>query len=182
MKVATVIGHHENQKGAMSPYFGLREWDFYNEVVQHVENIDVFHYNKNISGFVSRIKDTARKLDDYDLVIEMHFNAFFNPNANGCETLYYYESQWGKYYAELFSYLVNGYTDIKLRNGGLKALVNRHDRGWANVFYPKPPTILIEPFFGSSPSDCEKIISTENLGCIINEFISQISADTDFLT
>lgn len=174
MKIAVVIGHHLNSKGALSKYFGMREYDFYLEVAKDLKSVTIFRHDENITGFVSRIKNTASKLDDFDLVIEMHFNSFFDSSANGCETLYYFKSKLGRYYADLFSYTVNSYTDIKLRNGGIKALSNRNDRGFANVYYPKPPTILIEPFFGSNDEDCEKIKSPENLACIINEFINRI--------
>ena len=174
MKIAVVIGHHKKQKGALSKYFGLREFDFYSKVVKLLDDVTVFTYDENISGFVTRIKDTAKKLDTFDLVIELHFNSFFDPSANGCETLFFYKSKLGRYYADLFSYTVNSYTDIKLRGNGTKALSNIHDRGFANVYYPKPPTILIEPFFGSNEGDCEKIQSPQNLACIINEFIKSI--------
>lgn len=50
-------------------------------------------------------------------------------------------------------------TGIKSRNGGLKALTNRKDRGFASVYYTKAPTILIEPFFGSNEEDCKRLIA-----------------------
>ena len=174
MKIAVVIGHHKKQKGALSKYFGMREFDFYSKVVKHLDNVKVFTYDENISGFVTRIKANAKKLDDFDLVIELHFNSFFDASANGCETLFYYKSKLGRYYADLFSYTVNSYTDIKLRGNGTKALSNIHDRGFANVFYPAPPTILVEPFFGSNESDCKRIESAENLACIINDFLDRV--------
>lgn len=176
MKIALLVGHHIKSKGALSKYFGLREFDFYSEVIKYIPGIKVYYHNENISGYTTRIKDTAKRLNkgNYDLVIELHFNAFSSSDANGCETLYFYNSKPSKYYAELFSETINDYTGIKLRNGGIKALTNRKDRGFASVYYPLAPVILIEPFFGTSQSDCEKIDSAENLGCIINEFLEQI--------
>jgi N-acetylmuramoyl-L-alanine amidase len=174
MKVAIVIGHTSKQKGALSKYFGLREWDFYIEVSKYIRGADILTHNPNISGYTTRIKDTARRLDEgnYDLVIECHFNSFFEPQANGCETLYFYRNDKTKELATRFSELVNDYTDIKIRGTGAKALANRHDRGFASVYYPKADAILIEPFFGSNKEDCEKIGSIQSLADIINCFIS----------
>lgn len=176
MKIAAVIGHTEKSKGAYSKHFKLREFDFYTKVAELLEGVDIYTHDSSISGYVTRQKATAAILNskDYDLVIELHFNHFSDASANGCETLYYFKSKHGKYYAELFSEVLNDYTGIKLRNGGIKALANRRDRGFAAVFYPKAPAILIEPFFGSNKTDCEKIESIENLACIINEFIIQV--------
>lgn len=176
MRIALVIGHHKKSKGAMSK-LGLREWDFYNEVVEHLGDVNVFYHDENISGYTTRIKNTANKLNkiDFDLVIELHFNAAASPQANGCETLYYFASKKGKEYALLFSQTVTNHTGIKTRNGGLKALTNRKDRGFASVYYPKAPTILIEPFFGSNQGDCDKIKDAKNMAQIIKQFLNKLT-------
>src|SRR5690606_36572755 len=143
----------------------INEFDFYSKVAEKVKNVEVFRQNENIGGYTSRIKDTAKRLDagNFDLVIECHFNAA-TPQANGCETLFYFKSVKGKEYAQKFSNIVNEWAGIKLRNGGLKPLVSAKDRGFASVFYPKAPTILIVPFFGSNESDCSKI-TVEKMAC-----------------
>ena len=175
MRVAFVVGHHKKAKGAMS-HLGLREWDFYNEVLEHMTDVNVFYHNENISGYTTRIKNTAKKLNqiEFDLVIELHFNAAVSEQANGCETLYYFASKKGREYAKLFSQTVTNHTGIKTRNGGLKALTNRNDRGFASVYYPKAPTILIEPFFGSNKIDCELIKDTRNMATILTQFLKQL--------
>jgi N-acetylmuramoyl-L-alanine amidase len=176
MKIAVIVGHTSKSKGAYSKYFKMREFDFYSKVAELLNDVDVYFYDEKISGYVTRVKALAAELNkkDYDLVIELHFNHFRKASANGCETLYFYASKNGKYYASLFSETLNDYTGIKLRNGGLKALANTNDRGFHAVYQPKAPAILIEPFFGSNKSDCEKIESIENLACIINEYTLQI--------
>lgn len=172
-RVAFVIGHHEKAQGAYSEYFGQSEWEFYKEVSKWIEyDIDVFYHDPAIKSYTQRIKNTASKLDNFDLVIEAHFNAA-TPKANGVETLYYFESEKGKEYAKMFSDIINTQTGIKLRNNGLKALVNKKDRGFASVYYPKPPTILIEPFFGSNMNDSQLIGSHEFLACLIDEFLNE---------
>ena len=176
MKTAFVIGHHEKSKGALSKYFGLREWDFYNEVIKELGDVNVFYHVETISGYTSRVKNTASKINKFpfDLVIELHFNSAVHESANGCETLYYYRSGKSRDYAKKFSDVVTNETGIKIRNGGLKALTNKKDRGFASVYYTKAPTILIEPFFGSNQGDCKKIESPKNLARIINEFLEKI--------
>lgn len=181
MNIALVVGHHIGSKGAFSHHFKRSEWGFYNEVIDCMPlkgdgyEFDVYHH-ENVGGYTARIKKTARKLNalKYDLVIELHFNSANDPRANGCETLYYFASKQGKEYAKLFSDTVTQWTGIKSRNGGLKALTNKKDRGFASVYYPKSPTILIEPFFGSNKSDCEKIESPELVGQILLDFVNTI--------
>ena len=180
MRIAFVIGHHKKSKGALAKHFNLREWDFYNEVVKELGNVNVFHHDENISGYNTRIKNTAKKVNkvDFDLVIELHFNRVSDPRANGCETLYYFASKKGKQYALKFSEILTRETGIKSRNGGLKALSNKNDRGFASVYYTKAPTIMLEPFFGSNESDCKKIQSPKNLARIINVFLDTIKYNT----
>ncbi len=174
MRVAFVVGHTQKDKGAYSEHLKVSEWDFYNEVLSYIPYATVFHHDPNIRSYTARVKNTAEKLNkvNFDLVIELHFNSA-TPQANGCETLYYFNSEKSKSYAKKFSEVVNRWTSIKLRNNGLKALVNSKDRGFASVYYPKAPTILIEPFFGSNQEDCRKIRDSKMVACIIEDFINQ---------
>lgn len=176
MKIAIVIGHHAKAKGAYSKYLKDSEYDFYNKVVDWYKRClngkgDIYLHDENISGYVTRIKNTAKKINSrgYDLVIELHFNAA-TPSANGCETLYYYNSKKGREHAFNFSKTVHEQTGIKVRNNGLKALTNNKDRGFASVFYTDAPTILIEPFFGSNEKDCELIVDYKYMARILKIF------------
>ena len=174
MKIAFVIGHHENAKGYYSKYHKVSEWDFFKDASTLIKGADIIFHDKNISGYVTRIKNTAEKYLDpnnYDLVIEAHFNAYKDEQANGCETFYYFKNKRTKELARDFSSLVNKRTNIKIRESGAKALSNTKDRGYASVYWPKADTILIEPFFGSNKSDCEKISNAGYCAMIINEFI-----------
>jgi N-acetylmuramoyl-L-alanine amidase len=176
MKIAFVIGHHEKSKGAYSEHLKISEWDFYNKVVENMESEITVFCHPTLKWYKDRIKATADKINKggFDLVIAGHFNAADSDKANGCETLYYFESIKGRQYAQWFSEVVNDTTEIKLRNNGLKALVNKDDRGYLSVYLPKPPVILIEPFFGTNKSDCDKIKGARELACIIDNFIVQI--------
>lgn len=180
MKIAIVIGHHEKSKGAFSPFFGMREYDFYKEVVKKIYpvnsnySVDFYEHDSNISGYTTRIKDTTSKLNkvNYDLVLSLHFNSF-EPQANGCETLYFYKSKLGKKYAQEFNLL---FTKVfRIKNRGIKALTNKKDRGFAICYYPKAPVILLEPFFGSNLKDCENVQHPKNIADTINIFLTNIS-------
>ena len=175
MKIAFVIGHHKKSKGAFSEYLGMSEWDFYNKVMDCFNEANIFYHDSNIIGYTNRVRNTASKLNKFpfDLVIELHFNSA-HYTANGCETLYYFKSVKGKEYAKKFSDVVHRETGIKLRNGGLKALVNKNDRGFGAVYYPKAPTILIEPFFGSNALDCAKIENHKKMAEILKIYVEEI--------
>tara|TARA_R110000868_G_scaffold239781_1_gene494264 strand:+ start:263 stop:805 length:543 start_codon:yes stop_codon:yes gene_type:complete len=179
MNIAFVIGHHSGSKGAFSDFFLKSEFDFYIEVIKYLEHdigkVNLFYHNPNVSSYTERIKETASKLNkfNFDLVIELHFNAA-TPQANGCETLYYFNSKKSKEFAHIFTDTVCSITGIKSRSTGVKALTNKRDRGFASVYYPKAPTILIEPFFGTNRKDCAKIVSCENMAFIIKDFLNQI--------
>ena len=170
--VAIIIGHTEKSQGALSEHFNQREWSFYNDVVPLLHKVDVYRHNKNIGGYTARIKNTSTKLNkkDYKLIIACHFNSA-TPQANGCETLYYFNSKKGKYYAEKFTELI--VDRFCLKDRGIKALVNKNDRGFAITYYLKAPVILIEPFFGSNDNDCKLIGSSKNLAEAINLFITK---------
>ena len=175
-KIAFVVGHHEKYKGAFSKYLKYSEWDFYNEVIKSLGEVSFFYHDKNIRSYTERIKNTASKINKYpfDLVIELHFNSVNDESVSGCETLFYHSSTKGRKYAQLFSDTISEINWDKKRNNGLKPLYNSNDRGFASVYYTTAPTILIEPFFGSNKSDCEKIQSPDNMAYLIGEFIKRV--------
>lgn len=178
MKTAIIVGHHQNGKGATSPFLGKSEFDFYSEVVELLKDeqgVEIFKYDP-IKSYTARVKKLAKEVNSkgFQLVIELHFNAAI-PQANGCETLYYFASKKSQQLAIEFSEVVNAWTGIKIRgNNGAKALVNENDRGFGTVYYYAAPTILIEPFFGSNETDCVKIKDAENMACIIKDFLARV--------
>lgn len=171
MKCAIVIGHTENKKGAYSSYFKKCEWDFWNDVASYLTNIDIITHNKDISGYVTRQKDTARRMASaqYDMSMEVHFNSL-DEIADGCETLYYNGNIIMRKAALLFNEIVCQQTGI--RNRGVKELSNIHDRGYGFVRHQKSHALLLEPFFGHNAADCKLIESASNMACMLEEFVS----------
>lgn len=159
--IAIVIGHTQRSKGACSTNNIPCEWDYNNKVANFLKDIaDIYTYDAYSLGYTTMVKKNAEKLNklNYKLVIELHYNAA-SPDANGCETLYYFKNKQGKYLAEQSSMLINSVFGVK--NRGAKALINEKDRGFAAVFYPNATTILLEPFFGSNKSDSYKFRNKE---------------------
>lgn len=160
-KVAIVVGHTKLKPGACSPYGIPCENIFNSEIARYLECIaDIYYYDSYNLGYTSMVKRNAAKINkkDYGLVIELHYNAA-TPQAHGCETLYYYSNREGKEIAEKFSEAIS--KEFNVKNRGAKALVNKKDRGFAAVYYTKPTTILLEPFFGSNKEDSSKFKGKE---------------------
>ena len=157
-KVAVVVGHTAGSKGAQSPYLPA-EYDYNIEVANKLKqygcNYDVFTHRTYSVGYYNMWRETASKINsqDYDLVIELHYNTA-SPTAHGTETLHYFNSKKGKQYAQIFSQQISEDFGTKLRGiQGAKPLVNKNDRGFYAVYLPKPPALIVEPFFGSNEEE-----------------------------
>lgn len=159
-KIALVVGHTERgDKGAYSDYLKSTEFDFWIDVAKRIKELgksskidvyDVFTHTEQ--NYYNRQKNLANKVNqkDYDYVIELHFNAA-SPSANGTECLHYFNSKKGKEASQKISQKIAKVYGTKLRGVyGAKALVNKNDRGYWFVYFPKAPAIILEPFFGSN--------------------------------
>ena len=177
-KVAVVIGHTKDSKGASSLYLPA-EFDYNSKVAKELKRLnphmyDVFEHDTYKYGYTKMVQKVSDKINQgkYDLVIELHYNAA-SPSANGCETLYYFSSQKGREYAIKFSAGIAG--GMKVHNRGIRALVNSGDRGFQAVFTPKPPALILEPFFGTNAMDCSKFANRENVyAAVINAIVEEL--------
>lgn len=160
MRKAFIIGHHEKSKGAYSPILKISEWDLYKSIEQELSKIgDVYVHNPNIVSYTQRMVDTANRVNEkeYDMVISLHFNSY-NGGAEGCEALYI--SNRGGEIAKNFCHFYTSYT--KSLNRGHKK-ISSASRGYQEIFNPKAPAILIEPFFGDNRKDCQLFDKTKLL-------------------
>ncbi|WP_322970321.1 N-acetylmuramoyl-L-alanine amidase [Faecalibacter sp. LW9] len=167
-KFALVIGHTKSKdKGAFSETLGLSEYDYNLMVAKELKALcpEMFDiYTHEVQDYYQRQKGLAYKVNqkNYDAVFELHFNAA-SPLANGTECCHYFNSKKGKAIAELISKEVSLYYKTTLRGvNGAKALVNKQDRGYWFTYLPKAPAVIIEPFFGSNPSEA-KLFKDVNL-------------------
>ena len=159
-KVSIVVGHTKKKPGACG--LGIEcEWEFNKKVAEHLKDIcDIYYYDNYNSGYTAMVKRNATLMNmkNYTLNIELHYN-YANFLANGCETLYYFPNMKGKQLAQEFSKLIS--KTFRVKNRGVKALANENDRGFAAVYYPRATTLLVEPFFGSSPEDVARFYGKE---------------------
>jgi N-acetylmuramoyl-L-alanine amidase len=161
-KIAIVVGHTKAMKGACSPHGIACEWVYNSKVASYLKDIaDIYYYDTySKGGYTDMVKRNARKINaqNYNLVMELHYNDAA-PEANGCETYYYFSNAIGKQLATTASEYISSAMGVK--NRGIRALINKYDRGFAAVYYPTPTTLLLEPFFGSNEADCKKFMGKE---------------------
>ena len=166
-KVAFVIGHNKNDKGAYSKELGFSEWDYWNYF--YINNLchlgDLFNHSLS-SSYTSRQKSMSNLTKDYDLVFELHFNA--GPlSANGVEAIIYSGNNKMKIIAELYCKLMSD--KLSLSNRGCKEKISGNGFGFLKL--TKGDAILLEPFFGSNKSDCNKYRHKEH-ALIIEDLIN----------
>lgn len=159
-KIAILIGHRSAAQGAHSPYLGLTEYQYHKKVVAYLETIckdyEIVVYERANTPMVSegyRIAQVVNKINQsqYDLVLSLHFNSFTDPTANGCTALHYITNRKTKAIAQRFVDLVHEQFSIKKR--ALIAIQDKSQRGGTFIVNSKAPAVLLEPFFGSNPSD-----------------------------
>lgn len=176
MKVAVYIGHTpKGDKGAHSKHLGLSEYDYNIKVGQELSKLDSTTYDifsHTIQDYYSRQVSMAEKVKNYDVVIELHFNAA-GETANGTEMLHFYNSKNGKQLSKILAKNVSEKFGTKLRGvEGAKALVNKNDRGYWFVKLPKPVAVIFEPFFGSN-EEALKFKNPKDLAQVIHQSIGE---------
>tara|TARA_R110000868_G_scaffold69235_1_gene204089 strand:- start:373 stop:924 length:552 start_codon:yes stop_codon:yes gene_type:complete len=166
--IAICIGHSRKIKGrydggAYSTWLNINERDFNLQVASQLSK----HLTQNgipcrvISdyagnGYGSAMQDAADQIKAIhaSIALELHFNSA-QPSANGHEWLYWHSSSKGKALAEAFNaQFSKDHPNIKSR--GLKA-ITAQDRGGAFLRNTHCSALILEPFFGSSQSDCQQI-------------------------
>jgi len=162
-KVAIVRGHNSSAKGAFSPFLDTSEWDFNRRIFRMMDGaadeygIELREFLRPAGlGYSDEISAAYTAADAWEpeLVMETHFNSA-TPAALGCEMLYWTTSTNGRILAAAVQ---NGVIEeFDFRDRGIKGRTT--GRGSTSLKASRYPTILTEPFFGSSQSDCAKILS-----------------------
>lgn len=160
--IAVIVGHDHLVQGAWSKHLNQTEWDFWNEEIRALkilpENLQVFYRDRNgINSAHQKIKDS---ITEFDFAIELHFNAYRVQQANGAEILTAARYRDFEVIAE--NVLERWCSATEIRNRGLK-FPTEGTRGHTNVNNLGIPTFLLEPFFGTNPSDCLKMRKAGNL-------------------
>lgn len=153
-----VIGHTPTNGGLFSKFLGNNEYKYHKEIIKPLLEAKGFKvFTHTISGYFSRQKAMARKTAAYKNVIELHFNGSEDPSANGCEVLHWFSNKKTEAKAQEICKELNEQMGIKIRrNKGAFAVVSKGTNGGQFLVLSKGNALLLEPFFGSSPKDCDK--------------------------
>ena len=190
-KIALIIGHNQKNKGAYSEYLKKSEYDFYSKVLdvlfkkyqeafnlkeEFVKNIQdkitIFRVpNTGYSKEMEKVVNTLEK-NNFELAIELHFNATTNHKQHGNTVLYWHKSIEGKKLAELFQEIMSSYTKIKKLD--LIPISSLKQNGAYGIMKSKCPYILLEPFFGDSKIDTDKI-NIEKMAEVLFLFLNEIN-------
>jgi N-acetylmuramoyl-L-alanine amidase len=175
--IAVVVGHTSLSQGASGINIPS-EFKFNSSVARYLSDIaDIYNYSSYNLGYKTMVKNNANLMNkkDYDLVIELHYNAA-TPQANGTEVFYYFSNKAGKANAEFFSKKISQV--FKTKDRGAKPMIDASQRGFWALFYPKATSILVEPFFGSNSYDADKFRDQE---CEYAELIRKILKELKYI-
>ena len=151
MKCAVVVGHNAIAPGAWSHYLQLHEHEYHLRVVKHLNHdlIDIYH-RPNLRSYGLATEQLARQVNSkhYDLVMELHFNAFDQVANNigvGTEAIIYPGSQKAREVGERYCEAVSE------KYGTINRGVKEHGPGMRGHLFlrsMRAPAIILEGFFG----------------------------------
>jgi N-acetylmuramoyl-L-alanine amidase len=154
IKLAIVVGHNEQAQGAVRAADGVTEFAWNSDLARIMHDLapaDTAVFYRRAGP--NEIRDAYRMVDQWgpSRSVELHFNSFTDPSAGGTETLYAESSGAGHHLAvDVQAAMVEA---LGLRNRGLKP-TPRSGRGGASLHAGRAPAVLVEPYFGSNPTEC----------------------------
>ena len=162
--VAIVVGHHPDAKGAALTVGDkqIQEYDFWLPFAYALRRCLYFSdigyaviqrpNPKPDDELIGIVNDSEAKL-----AIELHFNGFTDPRAQGSEMLHWHTSEQGRLLAGLMQqYTVRA---LGVHDRGLKAV--RRGRGAAFLRGTRMPAVICEPAFGTNPDDAWKLLTRQ---------------------
>lgn len=159
-KIALVVGHNSRAQGANRVDGGGSEYTWNTELAEMTEDIldsegfdcRIF-WRQDMGSYSKEIDHVYRRVDQWRarIVLEYHFNAA-SPEANGCEMLHAGSPEGARLALAVQEAILE---DHDVQNRGIKQL-SKGSRGSGSVFASVAPTIITEPYFGSSHKDCAK--------------------------
>jgi N-acetylmuramoyl-L-alanine amidase len=159
-RVALIIGHDAADEGAVRCTDGVQEYSWNKDLANRIWKLDpqmfeIFHIDPSL-GYSASIRDVYERVDAWgcDLSIELHFNAAASGSATGTETFSSGSRGSLKFAQAIHGAMVEA---LELRDRGVK-IRNRKKkgRGYLSLVSGHAPAVLIEPYFGSNPSDCRR--------------------------
>lgn len=167
--VAIVTGHHPDSPGANLELegFSTSEYEFWKPLARELANTLEHDLQRLDPTGVAYVIERPNERPDSELTnkinatgadcaIELHFNSFSDPSANGTEMLHWHSSSEGKSLAhELHERTI---TALGTRGRGLKQ-VSSGGRGDVFLGSTRMPAVICEPAFGSNPEDAWKLLT-----------------------
>lgn len=163
-RVGVVVGHNRVARGAVAVApINRFEYEYNAKVASLMKSaaaeynlaMEVFLREPQAGGHTAEVRAAYAAVEKWrpDCAIELHFNA--TAGASGTETLHRRDSSEA---ARLAHHVQDAVVHVlKLSDRGLKPK-SASDRGAGSLFaLNKVPTILAEPFFGSSAFDCQRL-------------------------
>lgn len=174
-KFLLVIGHTDGSDGgAEADYLNASEFKYWSRVLQIVQNYrtDCELYTHHIQPYGKRQDELAAYANkqNFDLVLEFHFNYADRVEANGTECLYFHTSSKSKAYAQIIADTISDIMGTRKRGyNGLVPSVKPSDRGNGFLRKLSAPAVIIEPFFGSNIEDQRKFADVDMVVHAINK-------------
>ncbi len=161
IKLAIVVGHNVASSGVTVVHpINQSEFDFNSEIAEIMfqqagsYNLEVkvfFRIEQN--SYTNEINQVYAEVNEWnaDFSIELHFNAF-DAKVIGTEVLSSGTSESLRYANLTQTKLLELYRPSGDGDRGVNILVSG-DRGYQSVIAGKAPAIIVEPFFGDTPSE-----------------------------
>jgi N-acetylmuramoyl-L-alanine amidase len=160
MKIFFSPGHTCNRPGAIMG--DLNEYDIAYGLTRQLASHFAgdkriqFSYNQPLENKIEWINNRA---SEFDLVIELHFNAAYREKASGTETWYW--SKKGKIFADIFQtcMLEMGGEDRGIKHGAYWRLIKGKKVWYTLAFLRRtiPPAIILEPLFLTNLEEAAQI-------------------------
>lgn len=162
MKLAIVVGHTNSAKGAYATSRNVHEYTWNKALAEKILEARGKHDIKIFFRDGIGIAGAYQSADDWgaNATIELHFNASHHDTSSGSGVLYAPGSAKGKLLAKSLQNELQGFTKLKSWPEGTDGVVTpfqasgKQQRGLTSLTSGRAPAALVEPFFGSCPSDC----------------------------
>tara|TARA_S200002703_G_scaffold72013_1_gene62419 strand:- start:1229 stop:1936 length:708 start_codon:yes stop_codon:yes gene_type:complete len=184
--VAILVGHSRSgDNGAMTLDSSTSEWDYNSDIAKRTQKIledfpiktSVFNKYKG-NSYAQAILELSKDLNklEYDLVIELHFNSFYNPQASGYENIYWHSSKKGKKAAEELQKSFKSFFPKSHKDRKIKAISHSSQRGGMLLKHTEAPSVICEPFFGSNKSEWKFFKSTKGRNKLSKAYAKAITS------
>ena len=181
-KVAILVGHNSSQQGAYSKDLEMTEWEYNKLVANYLKRKKIVkhmmyildNHIKVIENKMQEVLDVINK-QNYDLVVELHFNSHTTNTAEGSTGIHYKTNSKTKEYLNIFQDMLKRIWGIVKRPLIPITLSDINSvNGAYGILKSKADYVLLEPFFGSNEREARKFKSYLQYGDTLDKSIKNI--------